>query len=196
MVRDLRLAARRLFKSPLFTAFAVLSLAVGVTLTTAVYAILNATLWQRPPLEDSDQLMTLTASGSWLPSRAVSLADMKVYLATQQSLAASAFALTRGDYVPIADGGAAVTTMPVSGAYFQILGVQPMHGRVLGPDDDRPSATPAVLLISARKVRQPFPRLTPVLITRRPEWSGLRLASSQWERTIATRWPTNDLGIR
>ena len=104
MVRDLRLAARRLFKSPLFTAFAVLSLAVGVTLTTAVYAILNATLWQRPPLEDSDQLMTLTASGSWLPSRAVSLADMKVYLATQQSLAASAFALTRGDYVPIADG--------------------------------------------------------------------------------------------
>lgn len=146
MMRDLRLAARRLLRSPLYTAFAVVSLAVGVTLTTGVYAVLNATLWQRLPLADPDRLMTLTTSGSWLPSRAVSLADMKVYLAAQQSLAASAFALTRGDYVPIGDGGAAVTTMPVSGAFFQVLGVQPVHGRVLGPDDDRPSATPAVLL--------------------------------------------------
>lgn len=146
MMRDLRLAARRLLRSPLYTAFALASLAVGVTLTTAVYAVLNATLWQRPPLADTDRLMTLTASGSFVPSRSVSFADMKVYLATQQSLATSAFALTRGDYVPIAGGSAAVTTMPVSGAYFQVLGVQPLHGRVLGPDDDRPSATPAVLL--------------------------------------------------
>jgi hypothetical protein len=95
MMRDLRLAARRLLRSPLYTAFAVVSLAVGVTLTTGVYAVLNATLWQRLPATDPARLMLLTASGSWLPSRAVSFADMKVYLATQQSLAASAFALTR-----------------------------------------------------------------------------------------------------
>src|SRR5688572_28205925 len=145
-MRDLRLAARRLFKSPLYTAFAVVSLAVGVALTTAVYALLNVTIWQRLPVADPDRLMMLTASGSFVPSRAVSVTDMQAYLATQQTLGTAAFGLTRGDFVPIGDGGAAVTTMPVSGGYFQVLGVRPAHGRVLGPDDDRPSATPAVVL--------------------------------------------------
>ncbi len=43
---DLKHAARRLAAAPLFTAFAVLSLAVGVGLTTAVYSVVDAILWK------------------------------------------------------------------------------------------------------------------------------------------------------
>ena len=44
MVNDIRLALRRLGATPLFTVFAILSLAIGVAITTAVYSIVDSVL--------------------------------------------------------------------------------------------------------------------------------------------------------
>ena len=53
---DLKLAVRRLLATPLFTIFAVLSLAVGVAVTTAVYSVVDSILLKDPGITDSDRI--------------------------------------------------------------------------------------------------------------------------------------------
>ena len=59
MVNDIRLALRRLGATPLFTVFAVLSLAIGVAITTAVYSIVDSVLLRPLPFDDPDRIVTL-----------------------------------------------------------------------------------------------------------------------------------------
>jgi putative ABC transport system permease protein len=54
---DVTLAARRLLATPLFTIFAVLSLAVGVGVTTAVYSVVDAIFFNDPGINDPDRLV-------------------------------------------------------------------------------------------------------------------------------------------
>ncbi len=53
---DLKLGARRLFATPLFTIFAVLSLAVGVAVTTAVYSVVDSILLKDHGIADPDRI--------------------------------------------------------------------------------------------------------------------------------------------
>ncbi len=53
---DLKLAVRRLLATPLFTIFAVLSLAVGVAVTTTVYPVADSILLSDPGIADPDRI--------------------------------------------------------------------------------------------------------------------------------------------
>ena len=53
---DLKLAVRRLLATPVFTIFAMLSLAVGVAVTTAVYSVVNSILFRDPGIADPDRI--------------------------------------------------------------------------------------------------------------------------------------------
>src|SRR2546421_7497418 len=58
-VRDVRFAWRNLRRTPVLTAVAVLSIALGITATTAVFSIVDAALFRPPPLERPDRLVAL-----------------------------------------------------------------------------------------------------------------------------------------
>ena len=57
LTRDISLAARRLLGTPLFTTFAVLSLAVGVGVTTAMYSVVEAIFLREPGVRDPERLV-------------------------------------------------------------------------------------------------------------------------------------------
>ena len=60
---DLRYAARTLWKSPLFTAVAVLSLALGIGANTAIFTLLDQVILRLLPVKDPKALVLLTSRG-------------------------------------------------------------------------------------------------------------------------------------
>ena len=138
---DLRLSLRQLRRRPGFTAVVVLTLALGIGLTTAVFTLVNGVLLKPLPFDDPDRLVRIwTANPSEGVSRGIwSWPDFRDYReATDRLESLSAFAGFRM-------GGAILTGVPeptelatafVSGGFFETLGVEPVLGRTFTPDED------------------------------------------------------------
>ncbi len=63
MAMNLKLAFRRLFSTPLVSAVAILSLALGIGANAAIFSLFNQTLLQALPVERPDELVNLSAPG-------------------------------------------------------------------------------------------------------------------------------------
>ena len=76
--QDLRYGVRMLLKNPGFTAVAVLTLALGIGATTAIFTLINATLLNRLPFNASEQLVQLANHEPHVnASRSVSYPDFE-----------------------------------------------------------------------------------------------------------------------
>jgi predicted permease len=149
--RDVALACRSLRKSPGFAAAVVLTLALGVGANTAIFTLLNAISWQNLPVRDPESLLLVTRmrlgrveTGFTYPqSRALRDRASGARLAAYSS---SAFPLLltasiSGTLEPPING------QLVSGNFFDLLGIVPQRGRLIGADDDRvPNAHPVVVI--------------------------------------------------
>jgi putative ABC transport system permease protein len=146
VIRDIRLALRRLGATPLFTAFAILSLAIGVAITTAVYSIVDAVFLRGPGIREPDRVAVIvTPYSGRLLTGTVSEPDFRDVQAAQTSfshLSASAMFVRRVT-------SPAATQMligeAVSGSYFATLGVGAALGRTIQPSDDTGAARVVML---------------------------------------------------
>lgn len=148
LASDYRFAWRRLRATPLFTAFAIATLALGIGVTTGVYSAVRAVLSPPAGLADVQRLVRVArAEANSGPGRALSWAEYQDFSAQQSvfdSLAAWDFARPA---VSVAGQTQSANTEIVSGGYFATLGVAAQRGRVLQPVDDAPAAQ-AVAVIS------------------------------------------------
>ena len=149
--RDLRHAIRALRRTPGFTAIAVLTLALGSTANTAIFSVVNGVLLRPLPYRDGDRLVVLhqgqgdpvTNDIGFSPMemddyrRARSLSDVVEFH--------NMFFNLLGREEP-----ERLSTGVVSANYFDVLGVQAVHGRTFVAGDDAPGA-PAVAVISANR---------------------------------------------
>jgi putative ABC transport system permease protein len=164
LVQDLRYAVRALGKTPGFAAIAVVTLAVGIGMNTAVFSIVNAVMLRGLPYPDPDRLVSLweeqaqqgpskmNASGSDLGGiggkkrTTVSPANLMDYrrgATAFEGLAGcetTAMNLT-GNGSPERLYGESVTAN-----YFALLGVAPALGRTFADEEDREGANPVVVL--------------------------------------------------
>ncbi|HUP23439.1 MAG TPA: ABC transporter permease [Thermoanaerobaculia bacterium] len=151
LLRDLRVAVRTLVARPLFTLTALVALGAGIGLNTAIFSVLEAVLLRPLPYPQPDRLVTV-----WLDNRVQGwpedLMSFPYYESwrersrTLEDLAAyrgSGHALT-GEGEPERLTGVAVT-----GNFFSLLGVEPLLGRSIGPDDDRPGHDDVAVLSHA-----------------------------------------------
>jgi putative ABC transport system permease protein len=155
LFKDVRHALRRLRRQPLFTAVAVLSLALGIGANTAIFSLLDQALWRPLPVKDPEALVLLYHPG---PLEGHSTSDepggpafsyplFRGLRETQTPFTALAGA--RPLIVNLVRDGRAMTARAhrVSGSYFDLLGVRAALGRVITEDDDRtPGAHPVVVL--------------------------------------------------
>jgi predicted permease len=154
-VHGLRLTLRALARQPAYAATAVLSLALGIGANTAVFSLLDQALLRPLPVSHPQELVLLYQSGpldghastdeSGGPSFSYPLfRGLQRDQAAFTGLAGSRRLEANLAYAGEASAG---TICRVSGNYFDVLGVRPALGRLLGREDDRtPGAHPVAVL--------------------------------------------------
>jgi putative ABC transport system permease protein len=144
---DVRYALRRIRKSPGFSALVVLTLALGMGATTAIFSVVNAVLLRPLPYPHPEQLVTIHHHYPSLPLDAsVSAGGFRDYRDRTQSFsqvsAASGWGANLTGYgEPIRINGSRVTAQ-----FFPALGVAPQLGRVFREDEDVPGSNYVVVL--------------------------------------------------
>ncbi|MEP6915552.1 MAG: ABC transporter permease [Acidobacteriota bacterium] len=143
---DLRLAARRLAAAPVFTIFAVLSIAVGVGVATAVYSVVDAVLWRSSTVRDAHNVVVLK-TGEAVASvvNVLSVPDFEDIRSAQSTLADLAASYTLLVPLQTETQTDLVSAEAVDGRYFRALGVNAALGRAIETDDAGVSASVAVL---------------------------------------------------
>jgi predicted permease len=150
---DLRFSARSFLRSPLFTAIAVLSFALGIGATTAIYSLVDQVVLHALPVREPERLVVFDWKGLTASVNAFGTYNLLSYplcrdLQQQERFFDGAFCRaattislsTGGDHMPTA-------AEIVSGSYFPVLGIQPSIGRLFTNDDDgTPGASPVVVL--------------------------------------------------
>src|SRR5438445_13851930 len=100
--QDIRHSARMLVKSPVTTAVAILSLALGIGANTAIFSLMNALILRSLPIRDPGQLVHLSTTTPQNPDRESSLSlAMYQQLRKDQRVFSDLFAWTGGGLVTI-----------------------------------------------------------------------------------------------
>jgi predicted permease len=139
-MHDLRLAVRALCNTPIVSAVAVLSLALGIGANTAIFSLVNSLLLRSLPVAEPERLVTV--SSEFLISRGFKAGAGWNYamwerLQPRIRLFDGGFAWC-GRQLNLGGGGEAqpVNGVYASGEFFTTLGVPALHGRVFTPNDD------------------------------------------------------------
>ncbi len=151
-VQDLHFSARCFLRSPSFTATAVLSLALGIGATTAIYSLVDQVLLHALPVREPNRLVLIDWKGDQAASGFGSWNLMSYPICRDLQLQERFFegVLCRAaTTVNVSTGGDAKPAAAeiVSGSYFSVLGVAPAMGRLVDRDDDgTPGASPVVVI--------------------------------------------------
>jgi MacB-like periplasmic core domain len=139
MLQDVRLALRALRSTPIVTAAAVLSLALGIGANTAIFSLVNALLIRMLPVREPSRLALLTTA---TPVSYNLNYSFKTFDALRRH--ADAFDGVVGFSNCCATSQLAIGTRTegvdhryVSGNFFSVLGVQPVLGRVFADADEQ-----------------------------------------------------------
>src|SRR5215213_9674146 len=156
--QDVKYGARALWKSPAFTAVAVLAVALGVGANTAIFSVVNTVLLRALPYENSERLVALYAGrGPDAPGGPLSYPDLLDYRAQAQSLEYVAGYQGVGTVMSLGQGDEPerVRGTEVMADLFPLLGVRPARGRVFTREEDVEGA-PKVMVISDGLWRRRF----------------------------------------
>jgi len=141
-MNDLRVTWRRLLKTPGFTVGAVLTLALGIGASTAVFAVVSGVLLRPLPFPNADRLVFITREGD------VGIPDGVDWRKDSRTLEEIALFLRSWDVDLLGAGEPQRLQASVAEPdLFRVFGATPLHGRFYGPEDNRPGA-PAVAVLS------------------------------------------------
>ncbi|HEV2498578.1 MAG TPA: ABC transporter permease [Terriglobia bacterium] len=146
LIQDLKFGLRMLAKHPGFTAVAVITLALGIGATTAIFSVVNGVLLSPLPYPQPSRVMILAETSRDFQSMSVSYPDFLDW--QRQNRSFSSMAAFRGDEFNLsqASGAEVVSTLMVSADFFKTLGVPPALGRGFTSADDHIGAAPTVVL--------------------------------------------------
>lgn len=144
--RELRLAARRLRSTPVFMAVSILTLALGIGASTAVFSMVNGALLKPLPYESGRQLLRIRQPTATNPVAGLSVLEVD----DLRAQATSFTGVAEYHSMPFQFYGKGepqrVQTGVVSDTFFDLLGVRPMLGRGFRPGEDAIGAPNVILL--------------------------------------------------
>jgi predicted permease len=151
-VYDLRFSARSFLRNPSFTATAVLSLALGIGATTALYSLVDQVVLHALPVDHPERLVLIDWIGFQM-AETFGTENVMSYpicrdLQQKKEFFDGVFCRAATTINLSTSGEPRLTVAElVSGSYFSVLGVRPAQGRLLTTDDDQaPGSSPVVVL--------------------------------------------------
>lgn len=151
LVQDIRFAFRMLIKSPVVTAAAILSLALGIGANTTIFTLVNAVFLRGLPVEDPDSLVAVFTTeeqqqfGAYMPVSRPNYEDLRDHVDAFEELVNVMFT----GVSLVAPGGEPeqAFSQMVTSNYFTALGVTTSRGRLFRPEENEaPGSQPVVVL--------------------------------------------------
>ena len=166
-LQDLRYSLRQLRKSPGFTLTVILTLALGIGANAAVFTLFDQVLLRMLPVQQPQQLVRFNWTGGYSGGANVFGGGMGDYfsypmykdLRDKNQVFSGVVAVDRANVGVIWNNQAEDQDAElVSGNYFEVLGLQPVAGRLLTPQDDtakgaNPQARPQLRLLEVSLLR-------------------------------------------
>jgi predicted permease len=146
---DVRFALRQFRRSPGFTIAVLLILALGIGVSTAMFTIFKTVLVDRLPIREQDRVVvmhTLDRSGRNLDVPYAYLAEIARDSALVRGVAGVAHFGAAPQPLMDRDTPVVFSIAYASPNYFEVLGVRPVVGRLLRPEDGQPGAPPVIVL--------------------------------------------------
>ena len=138
--RDVRLACRALRATPVVTAVAIASLALGIGANTAIFSIINSLLLRSLPVKEPAKLVLLTDNSTrvrvWSYPLWMQIRERPELFESSAAWSFTRFNLAPGGETQFVDG------LWASGSFFDTLGVTALFGRTFSDVDDQPGGGP------------------------------------------------------
>ena len=160
LLQDLRFAFRALAKNPGFSAIAILTLALGIGANTALFSVVNAVMMRPLPVQDAQQLVTLTNPGAAGMQNGTSDGERSLVtyqefegLRDENQIFSNILTFSSTSYsAPVSLGSSSDATPAnvsmVSGGYFPTLGVDPLLGHTFGAEVDKGRNAHPIAIVS------------------------------------------------
>jgi predicted permease len=146
LLQDLRYAIRMLFKSPLFAAIAIITLALGIGANTALFSVVNGVLLNPLAYPHPGQLVAIYGSTAGYDHAPINYPNFVDWQRASRTFASMAMYRNQDYNFTGTAEAERVTGYMISADFFPTLGVAPVLGRTFRPDDDRVGAAPVVIL--------------------------------------------------
>jgi putative ABC transport system permease protein len=155
--RDIRYTTRTLVRSPGFTVASVLTLAIGIGGSTAVFSLIDAVLLRPLPFREAHRLVMVfeDASDAGFPQNVVAPANYAAWSAENGVFDSNAAVTHFGVVLTGGDEPVAVQGRRVTYSLFTVLDARPLIGRTFTPAEDRPGG-PLVTILSYDLWRRRF----------------------------------------
>ena len=147
--RDVRFAVRSLMRAKGLTATVVVTLALGVGANAAIFSVVRGVLLRPLVNRDEDRLVYIRQSAPGLGAENTTFSVPEINDFKSRVTTISAFGdFSTADFTMIGFGGEPRTVKAgvVSGSFFDVMGLRPVHGRLLNAQDEGPAAAPVVVL--------------------------------------------------
>src|SRR5262245_39897822 len=145
-MNDIRFALRQLRKSPGFTLIAVLTLALGIGLNTAIFSVVSAVLLKPPQYKDPEQLVWIWSTRKSVPRAFYSIPNFNDTRAQSKTIS---------DWIAFSSWGAnlrgpneteRLQGIKISSGALENLGVVAAAGRIFIPNDEKPDSARVVMV--------------------------------------------------
>jgi predicted permease len=164
LLQDLHFGLRMMRKNPGFTAVAVLTLALGIGVNTAIFTVVNAVMLRALPVQHPEELVTIGdparvhSSGTGTPRIDVFSYPLYREIRDNNSVFSSVFASSSPNNlrIKIESAPEGIAGRLVTENYFQTLGVRPLLGGTFSPEDGKVAGADPVLVISYSYWRRRF----------------------------------------
>ena len=151
LLSDIRYGLRLLRRTPGFVGLAVVTLALGIGATTAVFSLVNAVLLRDLPYHDPERLVFLYEPLPGIPGVPLEAwgpvnGDFFTWQKESRSFASMAMFTSGGLNASLGDSAFRATGSRVTGEFFRVLGVSPALGRTVDNTDTQPGHGSVVVI--------------------------------------------------
>src|ERR1700756_2627330 len=171
LAQHVRFAFRQLRKTPGFTVTVILTLALGIGATTAIFSLVEGVLLRPLPFEDADRLVLLGDHLGGRPGMSVRAREIATYSTATQAFSSLGGYITASFELSGRTQPEQINAARLSSAMFATLGVQPILGRVFTPQEDntrQPVAVISYALWTNHYNRDPHALGASIMLDRKP----------------------------